>query len=146
MDFDSLIKNTLEGLKKILPNEVHDTIVVDHYNSAFLQIRWAASNYRVNGVRGQFPLVVSLGVYKADLTLSPQNFGGNGGRIIYFRILPEDNSRNALKGVRLPFRKPQKNEKAMLKAIFKFATNWVKAVKENKNRLPQEDNVNYNWV
>ena len=146
INYETFLPLVEKGLKKILPSAVHDTILVEHYNSAFIRIQWAASNYKINGVRGQYPLVASLNIYKADGTLGSSAFGGNGGRRLYFRILPEDNSHYALHGVNIPFRKPRKNEKAMMKAILKFADNWVKIVKANKDRLPHEDSVNYTWV
>ena len=110
-----------------------------------IRIFIAASDYKINGVSGQLPQVVSLSLDLSDMDLHPQVFGGNGGQRIDRKPNMNDPKEKylAMKGVKVPFRTPQPNEKAVLDAIKRFAENYKKTLAENKEVLLYQDIVDY---
>lgn len=102
-----------------------------------IKIGIAASNYEINRVKGQYPALVSLWLKLDTMELTVQTFGGMGGGCIYRRPNMEDAREKylAMKGVKIPFRKPQPNEKAVLAAVERFALAWKKAVAENISNM-----------
>ena len=134
-------------LNEVLPQGTF--IMVNEGKSIFsepqIRIMIAASNYLINNVEGQRPLAVSLLLDLNDMELRPQVFGGNGGRRMYFNTDPNNPKHKflAMSGIDLPFRKPNPNEKAILNAIKKFAENWLKTLRENKEFLMHTDKVDY---
>lgn len=141
-----LIDKIKEILEKELPQEAFK-VVSPHkgFGGQYLKIAFAANDHQINGVRGQLPQVVSLNLDLADLELETQCFGGNGGRCIYRKPNLEDAKEKylAMKSVKVPFRKPKKEEKSVLNAITKFCQNWLKTLKENKETLEYQNVVNY---
>lgn len=131
-------------LDKQLPDTAFKQVFVrtKGFGSDYISIKIAASDHQINNVRGQYPLCASLQLHE-DLSLTTQPYGGHGGRRIYFKVLPEDNSFYALHSVDIPFRKPKPEEKYLLKAIERFASRWLQAIKDNADRLPHENNVDY---
>lgn len=143
------MKTKIENiLKENLPTSAYKSVTErkDCFGGLYLRIEFAANDYAINRVKGQFPQKVSLNLDLADLELMPQVFGGMGGQSIYREIDPTNPKEKfyACKGVRIPFRKPKKEEKFILNAITKFAQNWVKALKENKDVLTHQKLVDYN--
>jgi len=108
-------------------------------------IQFSASNYNINQVAGQKPQIVSLMLHN-DFELNTQVFGCNGGDRIYIQSNKEDRKEKylAMKNIKIPFRKPKKEEKFVLSAIERFAQNWTKAIKENIDVLMYKDIVDYN--
>lgn len=49
----------------------------------------------------------------------------------------------AMQSIKIPFRQPKKEEKAILKAVEKFAINWLQALKDNQDKLTHQNLVNY---
>jgi hypothetical protein len=92
--------------------------------------------------------MVSLSLNLNDLVLQPQGYGGNGGQAIYREPNREDPNEKylAMKGVRVAFRRPDCNEKAVLAAIERFALNYKKTLIENLKVLCSRDSVNYEAV
>lgn len=146
------MKTKVENLlKSVLPSKA--VIIVKERKQLFapsddykcLHIAFATSSHLINNVAGQMPEIVSLYLDLVTLELHPQNFGGNGGQLIYLKPNKNDPREKylAMTGLKIPFRKPQPNEKAVLNAIEKFAKNWVNAIKENKDRIFHDDIVNY---
>ena len=137
-----------EILKNNLPTKAH--VEVYEYRKVFggkgLKIAFAASDYKINGLSGQFPQAVSLSLDLDDMELGVQVFGGMGGNRVYCE--PDLNNPKekflAMAGRKVAFRRPKKEEKFVLRAIEKFAQNWVKVLKENKDVLTHQKNVNYN--
>ena len=107
-------------------------------------IEFAANIININNLSGQKPQIVSLLLHD-DFDLNTQVFGGNGGGFIYRNINKEDPKEKylAMKGVKIPFRKPKKEQKFVFNAIEKFAQNWVKALKDNFDALRYKDIVDY---
>lgn len=121
-------------LKRTLPHGVYTS--VEPYkmmSSNYLAIKFAASDHLINGVKGQRPEAVSLSL-NDKLELQSQAFGGTGGNIIYTK---------GFKTLKIPFRKPQPNEKSVLQAIENFAKSWVKTLKDNIDILSHQDIVDY---
>jgi hypothetical protein len=134
----------LTALKKVLPSKAF--ILVEPYKclgEEHLKIAFAASEININDVRGQKPQIVSLCL--RDLELSVQAFGGNGGQVIYRQPNMEDSKEKylAMQSIKIPFRQPKKEEKAILKAVEKFANNWLQALKDNQDKLTHQNLVNY---
>jgi hypothetical protein len=69
------------------------------------------------------------------------HIGGMGGRSV--NIKPQQNKHLYCESIKVPFRKPQPNEKSVLNAIQKFAQNYVKILKDNKEILMFQDIVDY---
>ena len=110
-----------------------------------LAIRIAAKDFLINGVEGQRPQAVSLTLDLTTLELQPQVFGGCGGQCIHRqpnRNLP-DEKHLAMKSVKIPFRKPQRNEEAILKAITKFCQNYKQTLIDNIDVLTDQKIVDY---
>lgn len=137
----------LDLLKKTLPSKTN--IIVQKRKNCFggfyIKIMFAASEIEINRVSGQFPQVVSLSLDLDTLELGPQIFGGNGGQFIYRKPNLNDPREKylAMKSVKIPFKKPKKEEKFILSAIERFGLNWVKTLKENKDELKYQEIVNY---
>ena len=141
----------LDILQKTLPPTfVYDAIERKQPlgNGSYIKIWAAASNIDINNVQGQKPQVVSLCLDIDTLELYPQIFGGNGGQCIYRKPNLEDSSEKylAMKSVKIPFRKPQKEKSKVLAAIEKFFKNYVNTLKENKENLMYQNIVDYNQI
>jgi hypothetical protein len=110
-----------------------------------IRIFIAASDYKINGVSGQLPQVVSLSLDLSDMDLHPQVYGGNGGQRVERKPNMSDPNEKylAMKGVKVPFRTPQPNEKAVLDAIKRFAENYKKTLADNREVLLYQDIVDY---
>jgi hypothetical protein len=95
-------------------------------------------------VQGQLPQVVSLHL-SHELELSHQVFGGNGGRWIYRRPNMDSPREKylAMASEKVPFRTPEKNEDAVLRAIGRFINNYKRILIENKAELMYQDIVDY---
>jgi hypothetical protein len=134
-------------LDKVVPSfykgvSIHKNIFDTGNN---IRIFIAASDYKINGVSGQLPQVVSLSLDLSDMDLHPQVFGGNGGQRVERKPNMSDPNEKylAMKGVKVPFRTPQPNEKAVLDAIKRFAENYKKTLAENREVLLYQDVVDY---
>lgn len=143
------MKDKIENLlKKTLP--VNCKIIVDQrenfFGGEYIKIAFACNGHNINGINGQYIQVVSLCLELDKMDLHIQVFGGNGGGRIYLK--PDLNHPKekylAMVGVKIPFRKPKAEEKFVLNAIEKFAQNWIKALKDNIERLKYKEYVNYN--
>jgi hypothetical protein len=139
--------------------KILDKVLLGFYKNVFVRknyfdkgesigIIMAASNYEINRVKGQYPQDVSLMLNVEEMDLNVQVFGGNGGNRIY--LVPDKNDAKekylAMAGVKIPFRTPKKEEKFVLQAIEKFAENYKKALKENKDRLMYKEYVDYDTL
>lgn len=146
------MKTKIENiLKSVLPSKTvisvseHKNIFASNDDDKYLKIWFATSDINIHNVSGQKPEIVSLYLDLKTLELHPQNFGGNGGQLLYLKPNLNDPKEKylAMAGLKIPFRKPQPNEKAVLNAVEKFAKNWLNAIKENKDRIFHSDLVNY---
>jgi hypothetical protein len=145
------LKSKIEKiLDKVLPGFYKNVFVRKNYfdKGESIGIIMAASNYEINRVKGQYPQDVSLMLDVEEMDLNVQVFGGNGGNRIY--LIPDKNDPKekylAMAGVKIPFRTPKKEEKFVLQAIEKFAENYKKALKENKDRLMYKEYVDYDTL
>ncbi|MDA3780355.1 MAG: hypothetical protein PF487_09100 [Bacteroidales bacterium] len=136
------IKNLLEAVlpsKTIIEVSEHEQYFS---NEKTLRIVFYPQSETVNGVRGQYPEVVSLSLSLDTLELQPQIYGGNGGQCIY-RTPDENNPYLAMQRIKIPFRKPKPEQKFILAAIKRFAERWLQTIKDNKDVLIHHDLVNY---
>jgi hypothetical protein len=138
----------IEGiLDANLPKEAYKLVAFrkGYFGGNYLLILIAASNYQINNVSGQLPQLVSLSLDLESLELSISNAGGMGGRSIY--TIPNKDIKPecylAMKSLKLAFRTPKPELKPVLNTIEKFAQNWVKALKENRNTLMYQNYVDY---
>jgi len=137
-------------LGKTLPKGFN--IIVSEYNGfgndKYLKIAFSPNTKQTNNVRGQYPQLVSLSLCLHNMTLQPQIYGGNGGKCIYREIDPNHPKEKylAMVSVNVPFRKPKKEEKFVLAAIERFAINYIKTLKENKEKLRYKDIVDYSFL
>ncbi len=141
---ENLLKSVLPSKAVIIVKE-RKQLFAPSEDYKYIHIAFATSSHEIHNVSGQLPEIVSLYLDLVTMELHPQSFGGNGGQLIYLK--PDKNNPKerylAMASVKIPFRKPQPNEKAVLNAIEKFAKNWVAAIKENKDRIFHSDIVNY---
>jgi len=116
--------------------------------TTFLRIIFAASDHEINNVRGQMPQVVSLCLDLDTMELECQVFGGNGGRTVYREPNQRDPKEKYLAMVScpVPFRRPKREEEAVLRAVKKFAQNWLKTMRENRAKLMYQDIVDYDAI
>jgi len=143
----TLVEKIENVLNAQLPEGAHRIIkeVEGSFGGDYIKIAFAASDAQINNVRGQHPQCVSLCLDIQDMELYPQVFGGNGGRLIHRKPNMEDPREKylAMKGVRIPFRKPKPEEAKILNAIARFAQRWQEALKQNREVLMYQDLVNY---
>lgn len=137
-----------EILNRVLPSGMVRNVIKRHnkfMGMDELRIWVACSNQDINQVQGQKPQIVSLLLTLDTLELETIGFLGNSGNLIYRQINPLDPSEKylAMKGVKVPFRKPKATEESVLKAVEKFFTLYVETLKEYKDRLRYKDMVNY---
>lgn len=135
---ENIIQNTL-------PDGFYRSVTVDKtfYGTQMLRIIVAASDQHINNVQGQRPQMVSFRLDN-DLTLDPQHYGGCGGRSI--ELVPEPGSYLAIDRLKIPFRKPKKTEDAVLRALERFFSRYLTALKENKDRLYSAKYADYDTL
>jgi len=111
----------------------------------YIKIGISASTYEINGVAKQYPQYVTLMLDLKTLVLNPFPFGGMGGGSIHLVPNSAEPSERylAIKSIKVPFRKPQPNEKAVLSAIERFAENYLKLLQQYRDRLTQQAFVDY---
>lgn len=138
-------------LKSILPADFNIMVSVQTNsfdNSEYMRIGFSPNTKEINNVRGQFAQVVSLRLELPAMELQTQIYGGCGGGSIY-RNIDENNPGEkylAMKSVKIPFRKPKKEEKFVLKAIERFAQNYLIVLKENFDLLRYKEIVDYSFL
>jgi len=112
---------------------------VEMYKNCFsedmISIDIASSEKWINGVKNQMPDHISYSLSKA-LLLQSQTFCGNGGGSVYRNIDPNipKESWLAMSREKIPFRKPQQTETAVLKAIDKIVQNYILTLLKIKER------------
>ena len=119
-------------------------------NDTYLAIFIASTfDKTINNVELQYPDFISL-TLNNKLELEFQGFGGCGGQMIYRNIDKTNDSEKylAMKGEKIPFRKPQTNEKAVLSAIEKVCDKYIEALKDIQKRglLRYTDLVDYDML
>ena len=140
-----LIKEIEEIIKKELPTFWFQVRPYRSLGTTSLAICMAVTDYNINGVSGQKPQAVSLELIPDTFELSIQIYGGMGGS----RIDRKPNKENpkefylAMKGEKVPFRTPQKNKEAVMKAITKFCQNYKAKLIEFKEVLMYQNYVDY---
>ena len=144
------MKNKIEELLKAkLPNTFNIMVCEwKGFGGNYIKVAFSPNTHQVNNVKGQFPQMVSLNLDVDTMELSPQSFGCNGGKIIY-REVNKDHPKErylAMKGIKVPFRMPKKEEKFVLRAIEKFADNYIKTLKDNFEMLRYKDVVDYGFL
>lgn len=100
-----------------------------------IKIFFAPSVIELNRVKNQFPNAVSLVLHVATMELDTQVFGGMGGGKI--QIKPT-NKYHAFDSVKVPFRKPKREEKNVMQAIDRFTVRYLELLKENKDNYTDE--------
>jgi hypothetical protein len=144
-----LISKIKEILERTLPAGCYIKIApVKLLGGTSIKIFFAASDYDINSVSEQKPQAVSLRLDVDSLELKPQTWGGMGGQCIYREPNKDDPKERylAMKSVKVPFRKPQQNEVAVMAAIERFAKNWIKTIKDNIDTIKYKELVNYNNI
>jgi len=137
-------------LNEVLPAKAYR--LVANTKSIFgdpqIKIVIAVSDYQINGVKGQLVQVVSLLLWLNDMEIYPQVFGGNGGQFIFRKPNMNDPKEKylAMKSIKIPFRKPKQEENFVLGAIKRFAENWVRLLRENREELMYQEYVNYDEI
>lgn len=148
--FNNQIQNTMKTqieavLAKELPGFYTNVSECSILRTPFIHIRIAAKDYNINGVRDQKPQSVGLSLDLNDLELVTQSFGCSyGGRI--YRNPDKTHPREcflAMVGVKVPFRQPQRTEKAVLAAIERFCRNYKQTLIDNLEVLRYQDIVDY---
>lgn len=93
------------------------------------------SENTINRVDWQFPDAISFRLYLEDMELAPQCIGGCGGQVLYRNIDPSNHKEQylAMQGVKVPFRKPQANEVAILKAVKKLCHSYIETLQSFKD-------------
>lgn len=133
-------------LNKSIPQECYSAVwyTKGFFGSEYINICIAANDTNINNVRGQHPQRINLVLELNELELQPSTLGGMGGQSIYRQIDPNNPKEKylAMMNIKIPFRMPKKELKFIYPAIGRFAQNWTKAIKENKERLMYQDLCN----
>lgn len=137
----NLKTKVLDILNKNLPNCAYRAVtnrVASYSGSEYLKIEFAMCERELpfNGRPQQCSFVIDK-----ELNLSPQMFGGCGGRTITRKPnkLNENEKWLACKSVPVPFRKPKKVQKNVLAALERFILLYCKMLKENRYELVWQD-------
>ena len=140
----NILKENLPESFNVIVEKRSNPIGGGHY----LKIAFSPNSYEINQVRGQFPQVVSLNLDLRDMELTTQVFGGNGGG----KINREPDRKNPMeahlycKHIKIPFRRPQKSEAAVLRAIENFCKNYIKTLKKYRPVLKYKEIVDYSFL
>ncbi len=115
--------------------------------SVSLKIAMAPTGYLINGIESQRPQVVSLALWYEHKELSPQAYGCCGGQSFLVHPDPEGPEKHyAYSSVKVPFRKPKWNEKAVYGAVERFCQKYVQLLRENADRLPHKQHGDYSFL
>ncbi len=145
MKNQELIEKIKTVLIKVLPSDTVISVWEYKVFDEHIGIMFHPKSETINNVLGQYPQVVSLTLCLNDMDLQVQAFSGCGGNFIYRNINPDNPQEKylAMKGIKIPFRKPKSEEKFILNAIERFAENWLKTLRENISVLKYQDMVDY---
>jgi antirestriction protein len=142
---DDLVEKITSIAEKELPGFHYEIKKYSFVGYDEIKILVAASNYEINRVPGQFPQAVSLRLSVEDMILEPQVYRGVGGQNIY--LIPDKEHPKekylAMAAVKIPFRKPRRDERSVLNAIRKFFQDYKEALKANRSRLMYQGFVDY---
>lgn len=113
-----------------------------------LKIALAPTEHNINGVPGQKPELMSFALWYEYQELAPQHFGGSGGRAFHIKPDPDNPAEKylAYASVKVPFRKPKWNEKAVYGALERFCQRYVQLLRENAERLPHKQHGDYSFL
>jgi len=119
----------------------------DFGGNNMLKIWAACSDHNIHDVKGQKPQLVSLALW-SDLELSPQHFGGSGGRSIYRKPNQEHPRERFLAQAseKIPFRKPKKDLKSITAAVERFFQRYIENLKKHRTELMHQDIVDYSFL
>lgn len=137
-------------LKKELPENFN--IIVKEGKNCFrepeIKIMFSPNTHEINRVKGQYPQVVSLLLDLTSMELNTQVFGCMGGGNVYRK--PDLNHPRekylAMARIKIPFKRPKKESKFVLSAIERFAKNYLKALKEHRETLMYQNEVDYSFL
>ena len=139
MTTQELIIKIEEAIRKEVPST---TVVEVREHNGFipnLQIKLCVPGPTINNVPGQFIQRVLLVLDLTDMEL----------RAVIQRITRKINPNHprekylAQVGIKIPFRRPAREEEAVVRACARFARRWVEALKENVDVLMHQDLVDY---
>jgi len=151
MEKDKIQTEVRNILEKVLPNTFNIMVQKrkDCFGGEYLKIGASPSTYEISRVKGQYPQVVSLRLDFETLELETQIYGGMGGNRFYRDIRPDLFPKEkylAQAGVKVPFRRPKKELKAIYPAIERFFTKYLELLKEWKNDLKYKEFGNYEFL
>ena len=109
-----------------------------------------ASPKPTNGERFRHEMVsLSLNFWeRTGLELQTQVFGGYGGQCFIVKAEPGSEAyrlRN-YDSVVIPFRKPKAEEKAILRAVERFFSRYLQALKNNSHRIIDKDKMDCDFL
>lgn len=139
MTTQELIIKIEEAIRKEVPSTTEVRVL--EYNNLIpsLQIKIFVPGPTVNDVQGQFIQRVLLVLNLEDMEL----------RAVIQRVTRKIDPNHprekylAQVGIKIPFRKPAREEEAVIRACARFAKRWVEALKENVDVLMYQDLVDY---
>jgi len=151
MERDKIQTEVRNILEKVLPSTFNIMVNQgkDIFGGYYLKIGASPSTYEISQVRGQYPQVVSLRLDFETLELESQIFGGMGGNRFYRDIRPDLNPKEkylAQSSVKVPFRKPKKELKAVYGAIQRFFERYLELLKEWKDDLKYKEHGDYSFL
>jgi hypothetical protein len=137
-------------LSKVFPKEVIYSLHRGKFsigNTEYLRMSFRLSDETINRVNGQYPQRINLCIWD-DFTCNTQPWGGMGGQSVYRKPNMDDPKEKylAMKGVKVPFRQPKKEAKFVLRAVKRYAENYLKVLKENKDNLKYQNLVDYSFL
>ena len=110
------------------------------FGGSYIGIMFGAKEARVDAVTNMVQCV-SLSLDPKTFELDTQVYGGAGGGSIRRKPNLDDPTEKHYycKNIKVPFRRPMPTEEAVLRAIERFALNWTKLIRENKEILMYQD-------
>jgi len=130
-------------LTSILPNFL---ILVSEQGATFDNDQHLKIVMGIGSTSGGYLHPVSLALNTTKNILSVQIYGGQGGQSIYRETDPNNPKEKylAFGRIKIPFKRPQCNEDAVLRAIERFAKNYKQAISDNKEVLISKDRIDFN--
>ena len=144
-DYEHMKTEIEKALDEVLPAKAYRRVyIAGSFGGPVVRAIIAASDYEISRVAGQHPQRCTLS-YSKNYGLEANGWGGFAGALIY-RKPDKTNPRermNVMTGVRVPFRRPKNEEKAILRAVKRFGERWAQTLRENLEVLRYQDIVDY---
>jgi hypothetical protein len=134
------MKELIEGIiKKELHGFYYRISEFEFLSHKMLRVTIAASDKLINGCSGEYPQRITFQLDKGTMDL-------NLFTSVYRDVKPWERTFNYMVGLKIPFRRPFKTEKAVLGAIERTCGHYKNILTINREFLRYKDLVDYDAI